>query len=180
LTSADRRRWNKISNKAVHGPTSRGTYFHIDGLRGNYREKRVFSVRQVRGKLRQTEREREREKPQARNFVLAALERRVGTSCENYPSFVDAGSGDCRWHTISLTCRFSPSLPRRPFGASLRGRWGAQLRILGIGNPETANRRRRINRTSGHPPIGLGYHLGFSNSPVSSGRLEPAWEFRRS
>lgn len=116
LISADRRR-NKISNKAVVR-----TNFPWDLLSYRRLERGSFTIGRGRfsqfGKFRQRktelerERENEREKPQARNFVPAAFEHRVGTSCENYLNFVegDAGSGDCRWHTISHLS-FPPPFP---------------------------------------------------------------------
>lgn len=75
----------------------------------------------------------------------AAFERRVGTTRENYPGF--GGTGVYGPRGVPITGGTVSHLSfLRPFYPLCRVT-AAQLQTFGIGNLETANRRRRINRT---------------------------------
>lgn len=131
------------------------------------------------------ERERggDEQKPQARNFVPAAFERRVGTTCKNYLGFRGKrvggrgkvhGPRGCRLPAAqSLTCRSSARF------TLFAG--GSITVAFGNDNLETANRRRRINRTPDTRSTPQVSSRAFERFPSSPSALhQTAWEFRRS
>lgn len=93
----------------------------------------------------------------------AAFERRVGTTRENYLGFVGRGCTQAAGVPITGGTVSHLSFPR-PFHPLLCRITAAQLQ--GLGNLETANRRRRINRTRtlDRPQVSS---RGFERSPSS-------------